>query len=68
MSKREKVTTKNGFYKRLSGLIIVIVFLGAASFLLGIGGTWIKWIILFGVLAIVIDFVNVFLIKDRFDD
>ena len=68
MSRRDKVTTKNDFYKRLCGLIIVIVFLAVASFLLGIGGSWIKWIILFAVLAIVLDFVNVFLIKDRFDD
>ena len=68
MSKEPKVTTKNEFYKRLCGIVIGIVVLLILNLLVSPDYLWAKWIAIFGILAIVVDFVNVFIIKDRFDD
>lgn len=69
MSRRsEKTYTKNSFYRRLCGIIIAIIFLGAINLLFSPDSLWIKWIIILGALAIVLDFANVFFINDRFND
>lgn len=69
MSKKSETNdTKNSFYKRLCSYVVVIIVLGIINLVVSPGYLWVGWIALFGGIALIINFINVFFINDKFSD
>lgn len=66
--RENKFGTKNSFYKRLCAFIVAIVVLAIINFIVSPGYMWVFWIALFGGLALLINFLYVFFLNDRFPD